>query len=474
MKNKLNIILNWLIVVYVFLLPWQTVYIFNEKFINGSKSQFLTGQIFATELLLWLIIILYLLVNFRLADLKKKFPLVFNLANKKQFFIFSLWLFLAYSGLSIIWARDQSAAFYLWFHFLEGAALLLIILTSNISKIKLLWALLLSAGLQGILAMQQFLSQSIPADKWLGIAYHSAIIPGDIVIEAGGGRWLRAYGAFSHPNILGGFLLLGLIAACLLWLHYFRSSDRNYKATERLKFSSPEAKKFISLWLKLLAILSVSILIVAGLFFSFSRSAWLALALILSLLFFNVIKFETIAGSWREKIQFLLLPLGIIMLFAAMTFIFNPLVFSRADMANRLEAISQTERISQIGEAWQIIKTAPIFGVGLNNYTVRLDKMQHGKPAYLLQPTHDIYLLIAAELGIIGLIIFIVFVGALFLTARAQSGFLLPIAIISPFLLIGLFDHYLWTSYSGIIIFYLGLTFTIVDVNLQTQTTNEL
>ena len=33
------------------------------------------------------------------------------------------------------------------------------------------------------------------------------------MIEAAGGRWLRAYGGLDHPNILGGFLALALIVA---------------------------------------------------------------------------------------------------------------------------------------------------------------------------------------------------------------------------------------------------------------------
>jgi len=48
MKTKTQNILEWLIALYVLLLPVSAVYIFDEKFVGGFKSQYLTGQIFIT------------------------------------------------------------------------------------------------------------------------------------------------------------------------------------------------------------------------------------------------------------------------------------------------------------------------------------------------------------------------------------------------------------------------------------------
>lgn len=431
--NKINNIINWLIAIFIFLLPWQTVYIFDEKFINGAKSQFLTGQLYATELILMIAIILYLINNLRLSRLRAMLPF-FNIRNKKHLFIASLWLLIAYSGLSILWSADRTSAYYLWLHLLEGAGLLLIILTSGISKTKLLWALLLSAGLQGLLAIQQFLSQSIIANKWLGIAYHSAGTLGDIVIETSSGRWLRAYGSFGHPNVLGGWLILGIICGFMLWQQYCQNKS--------------ELKKILVLILTLISS--------AGLFFTFSRSAWLVLLLIL-LIFFVISK------NYRQR----LLLLGIILIFLSQFFIFNSLVFSRTDLSNRLEAMSKNERLDQIGESWQIIETSPLAGVGINNYTLVLNKIAPNQPAYDLQPVHNIYLLIASELGIIGLILFIFFIWTAILLIQKNSKSLLLISIFPLFLIISLFDHYLWTSYLGIMIFWLALTFSLKSDNLN-------
>lgn len=460
MKNKFKSILDGLILIYIFLLPWQAVYIFDEKFINGFKSQLLTGQIFATEIILWLIIILYLVFSFQFSVFKK-FP-AFKLGGKKQMFILALWLFLAYSGLSIFWSADRLAEYYLWLHFLEAGALLLIILTSNASIIKLLWALLLSAGLQGLLATQQFLSQAIPANKWLGIAAHSAAVPGDIVIEVADGRWLRAYGSFSHPNILGGFLVLGLIAGLMLWLHYFRSPDKIFIAGNSAR------NKFAALWLKLLSVLSVSMIASAGLFFTFSRSAWLAAGLVFILFIILSMQMIRKLGSAREIFQFLLFPLGSLLLLAAFFFIFNSLILARADATNRLEAISKTERINQISESLTMIKSAPLFGTGLNNYTEKLSGFFPLRSAYQLQPVHNIYLLILSELGFIGLTLFLLLIAAA-LNLRLDKKNILSLSPLAACLAIGLFDHYFWTSYAGLMIFWLSLTICAKYGNLTNQ-----
>lgn len=470
--SKINNIINWLVTAFVFLLPWQAVYIFDERSINGFKSQLLTGQIFATELILLLIVILYLIFNFQPACRTGRFSIfkkisAFNLQDKKQIFILSLWLFLAYSGLSILWAIDRSAAYYLWLHFLEAGALLLIILTSNISKIKLLWSLFLSAGLQGLLAVQQFLSQSIPADKWLGIAAHSAAVPGAIVIEASGDRWLRAYGSFSHPNILGGFLVLGLIAGLMLWLHYFLSPDKIFIAGNSAR------KKFAVLWFKLSLVLSVSMIASAGLFFSFSRSAWLSAGLVFILFIILSMQMIIKLESAREIFQFLLFPLGSLLLLAAFFFIFNSLILTRADATNRLEAISKTERINQISESLIIIKSAPLFGTGLNNYTKKISGIYPLKSAYQLQPAHNIYLLIFSELGFIGLTLFLLLIAAA-LNLWLDKKNILSLSPLAACLIIGLFDHYLVSQYAGIILLFISLTLAIKDVNLKTQKTEEL
>jgi O-antigen ligase len=106
--------------------------------------------------------------------------------------------------------------------------------------------------------------------------------------------------------------------------------------------------------------------------------------------------------------------------------------------------------------AIEMIKKSPIIGVGLGNFLVRLPEFYQGKgQVRFLQPAHNIYLMIAAETGLVGLGLFLWF---LFLTYRHLRG--VPqaqhhlgggnvlIALIS-ILLLGFFDHYFYTLQQG-------------------------
>lgn len=440
MNNKFDKLINWLVVATVFLLPWQTAYIFNETLINGSKSQYLTGQFHATELLLATIVIIWLANNWRLQNLFELIKSQHCFRTQNLFIIF-LWLFLGYCGLSILWSSNLWASYYLWLHLLEASALTLIILNSKINRLNILWALLLASGLQGLLAINQFLSQNISANKWLGIAGHQASTLGDIVIETADGRWLRAYGSLAHPNILGGFLILGLISGLILWLE-------NQKSRQQL-----------------LLILVTSLIISAGLFFSFSRSAWLCLMLILPL--FTYFARKTLVG--QEKRRFITLITGITAVFIALIFIFWPLVTVRSNLTNRLEAISASERLDQISQAKTIITSNLLFGTGINGYTSQLAINAPQLKAYQLQPIHNAYLLIMAELGLFGLAILLCFGYFIIKLSQKSSNFAIYFVPIFCFLIISLFDHYFWTQYSGLIMASLGLTILLKCIKISNQ-----
>ncbi len=51
----------------------------------------------------------------------------------------------------------------------------------------------------------------------MSIAFQQAGNLGTAVIEFVDGRFLRVYGSLSHPNILGGWLVLGLVAVIFLY-----------------------------------------------------------------------------------------------------------------------------------------------------------------------------------------------------------------------------------------------------------------
>ncbi|MFA6594338.1 MAG: O-antigen ligase family protein [Candidatus Buchananbacteria bacterium] len=438
-------ILNNLLLLYLFLLPWQAVYIFAERFLGGAKWQYGTGQIFLTEPLLWLIALIFAIDQINRKGFKSLLPdfKFSTTADKKRMGVIAVvWLFILWSGLSVIWSPDQSAAYYLWLRVLEGAALMLIILNSDLRLKSILWVLVASTWPVALLAVGQFLTQSNFSSVILGLSPHSAAVLGDTVIDTSSGRWLRAYGPFSHPNILGGYLALALGAVLILW--------------QKIAWPAYPSKKLEG---QRIFLLSTACLISLGLFCSFSRSAWLAAFVTLILCLGYWLKTKS---PWPRYIAVVLAPF---LIFAACFAIFNPLIIARADLSNRLESNSLMQRETQIFQALDLIASRPLGGAGLNNYTYLLHRQAPGSPAYLLQPVHNFYLLVLAELGLVGLLIIL---GLLYAAIKNRKSFLVLLPL-TALLIIGLFDHYLFTQYAGLMIFWLALTLVIFDDKVENQ-----
>jgi len=79
--------------------------------------------------------------------------------------------------------------------------------------------------------------------------------------------------------------------------------------------------------------------------------------------------------------------------------------------------------------------------VGLNNFIVHLPQFYQSGSVYLLQPVHNIFLLVAAETGLVGLVIFLWFLILTFKKLLITNYYLLITALI-VILVLGLFDHY--------------------------------
>ena len=189
----------------------------------------------------------------------------------------------------------------------------------------------------------------------------------------------------------------------------------------------------------------MSILASAALFFSFSRSAYGA-ALMLLVYFF-----------WRERKEKkrLLFPFAILATLTMLAILFASLFFVRATAVDIPEQRSITERGIYIAEAFSVIRSVPILGVGAGNYTTSVCK-EH-IPGWQCQPVHNIFLLFFAELGIVGICFFfaILFYAkknmAMYknISSEKKELFVLVSLVLS---ILGLVDHYLYTSFSGVML----------------------
>lgn len=244
------------------------------------------------------------------------------------------------------------------------------------------------------------------------------------VVLADGVRWLRPYGLLPHPNILAGFLAVGLLAALGLAFSPGRLAQR-----------AGGGLLLAGLWALLL---------------TFSRAAWLGLAAgliaILPLL-------------WRRRPLRWQIPaalLGGASLAAAGLFaaLYWPFLANRAGVGDdaSLELRSISDRAIFADFARQAITETPLIGAGIGNFPWKASQYLRSTPYDLRgQPVHQVYLSAWAELGLVGLGLLAVALGAgVEATLQAWRGsrrperaLLLGGAI--ALAVIGLFDHYPWT-----------------------------
>jgi O-antigen ligase len=129
----------------------------------------------------------------------------------------------------------------------------------------------------------------------------------------------------------------------------------------------------------------------------------------------------------------------------------------RLGTSGRLEVKSNQERVVGYSQAWDVIKQNRILGAGIGNYGLGVyEDIDDSQEAYFYQPVHNTFLLIWAELGVIGLILVIVLmlmiVNFVYLGLKKKQDISTVFIFMFPLVILALFDHYLWSLYSGLMI----------------------
>ncbi|MBP9694859.1 MAG: O-antigen ligase family protein [Candidatus Magasanikbacteria bacterium] len=441
-KFSLSILLQYSLSLLLFLLPWQTIWITKEHFLNGSKWEYGTLGLYANEILLFFCAGIFCIDLWKkIKERKTNGSFNFSWTTDRRF-ILSGTIFIAYTFCSIIWSSNRLLAWQHAIWFMESFLLFfMLIAQSKPYSLRLItYSFIAGSVIQSILGIWQFLSQSTFASNLLGLSLHRATDAGASIISTIlDGRWLRAYGSFAHPNILGGYLVIAIIITDIIF--HRNAQTKSYRL-------STIGYQFISL------------LQLTALFFTFSRSAWIAAAI---WMVGSSIKYH-VACTTKYLLSFIIYRLSLIII---LTTIFSPLVFTRFSSSTTNEARSLNERTVGYNESLQIIKQYPFLGVGSGNYTAELNKQNPNLPGYIYQPVHNVPLLFLAELGIVGLILLSLTIW--FLISYIRSSLLsqkttltaqsVPyIGLISLLPLIT-FDHYLFSSYSGLLLTGIFLSF---------------
>ncbi len=283
-----------------------------------------------------------------------------------------------------------------------------------------------SAALQAVIALFQFGLQKSVGLWWLGETVAlGPETPGIANVIANGVPFLRAYGTLPHANILAGFLVLGVLALSYLFLTSERMKARYMAATGL-------------------------VLVVGGLVVTFSRSGWIVAACALAL--FALALYGRGITFWRTVSWVLIMACAAAMFLASLWFVVMP----RADLNVDESPVRDRWVMNEMGLA--LIAERPE-GVGIGNQLfVSYDEGAFHKFGLTArgqwQPIHNIYLLIAAETGVLGLVAFLACIGVAIFWGRRRFGewsmeMRTVVVMLLSLLLFGLFDHFLWDLHAG-------------------------
>jgi len=144
---------------------------------------------------------------------------------------------------------------------------------------------------------------------------------------------------------------------------------------------------------------TVLLLSTASLFSSYVRGAWLAF--MISMLIFFLVDMSKSKLTTRKKITFIVI---VIIFGIGMSIKYGDEIVNRmADSEESMMGDAKHSRKSLALDALRIIDEHPILGVGINNYRYYADKQIGGT-----RIVHNAYLLITAEQGVVGGILFVV------------------------------------------------------------------
>ncbi len=160
----------------------------------------------------------------------------------------------------------------------------------------------------------------------------------------------------------------------------------------------------------------------------------------------------------KKNIAFLLIFISIIIFFI----FYTPIISRFSNFTFYDQSFFQRQELFK--NSLEIIKTHPFFGTGLNNFLAEFSLIQKTNNfIFYLQPVHNIFLLTAAQTGILGLFYFVFFLAKTFKRTLAQKNLInYKIIIFLSILILGSFDHYFLTIQQGqlLLSFIFGLIWT--------------
>ena len=299
--------------------------------------------------------------------------------------------------------------------------------------------LFIGAVCQSILAIAQFHVQHGFGLSFIGEYIAPLGTSGLATLNFGTEKVIRAYGTMPHPNVLGAFLVLGLIIGLYLL-------SRTKTSVSRVIVSCG------------------TILITLGIFVSFSRMAWSAAAI--TFLAYLIYMFH----AKQYKQFWLTLAIGIVSCGTILILWSKYLLVRTTD----IDPTSISSRGLFNNMTVELIKNHLVLGTGAGNYIETLKSIFHVQP-WQYQPAHNIFLVITAQFGVLGLGLFLKLLYELSVklinVSRRETITMVCVFAGVIFLLMGQADHYFFTIQQGRLIFFtiLGLIAALPNLGHETS-----
>lgn len=380
---------------------------FGGSYSGGFFDEYLAFFVHASEIL-FLIAFAFLGLAFIFSQVELEFP------SPKLLAPFAILLAVEISLAPF--AHDPLLALLHFWRTLEFAAAAFFIATGVFGARSVVRILAAAIFFQSALAVAQFFAQGDLGLHFFGESFFDTTTFNVAkTFAANGATLVRGMGTLAHANILGGLAALTLVALT------------NYSRKHPLVYF-------------------VSVIILAGMFFSFSRAA--ALAFFVALLLLVIFQFGRRIFSAAAATT----------IFVTFLIFFGAPFFARfADSASSLPT-----RSAQTLNAFALIREN-IFGVGRGSFTAALADKFPNLNFYEIQPVHNFFILKTAEESIFTALAWITIFGTLAFYAFQKQKFEALALVVAAFTLAN-FDHYFSTNFAGEAFLWLALGLVISEI----------
>ena len=325
----------------------------------------------------------------------------------------------ALGALSVLHAWVPSLAVASTVRWALAAAVCWALVDADVPIEQLVAVFLAGLALQSLVAILQVIRQGplglpgelVPLRDW----------PGASIFPLGSGRWLRGYGLTFHPNVLGGFLTVGLILSLPL------------------------------LGSRVVQVLSC--LMTVALLATFSRSSWIATALILP---------PTAVWMWRRdrfaRRGFAMTAVIVVAGLSAAGWTWRESIIARIGIepppgmtisapAAMIRRLKYDDRIALSAVALRVIADHPIVGIGAGN-----SPLAEQRAGVVPLFPHNVALMLAAEVGIAGGLLWIALMGSTawrLRHSRRTAWLVAGVGAFAALQIIALLDCYPWSLNAG-------------------------